>query len=129
MAKKPGTILREYTQEYLVHLKSVDAKIECFDGKLKENRFSNIDYSVIIDWYAGTLCVEATKDNKLIVTAMEARDLGNYVNSFQVTGYYVMKDTIKGVWESLEYAVYTADTNMETIYDRIVQVAKQTLYS
>jgi len=125
MPKKPGTILREYTEEHFVHLSNLAAEVEIFDGKQAKNKLSPIDYMVTITWYAGTLIIEATKDNKLTISATEKADKGLFFNAFTVTTYYVIKDTIKAVWDSLQYAVYSADTSIETIYNSIEQAAKQ----
>ena len=129
MPKKPGTILREYTEEYFVHMRNLAAEVEIFDGRQANNKLSPIDYMVTITWYAGTLIIEATKDNKLTISATEKADKGLFFNAFTVTTYYVMKDTIKAVWDSLQYAVYSADISIETIYNNIEQAAKQVALS
>ena len=125
MPKKPGTILREYTEEYFMHLSNLTAEVEVFDGCQASNKLSPIDYMVTITWYAGTLIIEATKDNKLTISAIEKADKGVFFNAFTVTGYYVMKDTIKAIWDSIQYAVYSANTSMEAIYNDIEQAARQ----
>ena len=125
MPKKPGTILREYTEEHFVHLGNLTAEVEVFDGNLASNKLSPIDYMVTITWYAGVLIIEASKDNKLTISATEKADKGLFFNDFTVTGYYVAKETIKAIWDSLQYAVYSADTSIEAIYNNIEQAAKQ----
>lgn len=124
MPKKPGTILREYTEKYFVHLGTVEAQVDVFDGCLDNNKISHTHYMVTITWYAGTLVVEATKDNKLNVVATEAKDKGTFFNAFTVTGYYVMRDTIKAIWDSIECAVYSGNTSMEDIYNDIELTAR-----
>lgn len=129
MAKKPGTLLREYTEKCFVHLRDLAAEVEIYDGDLEGHGLSNIHYSVAITWYAGFMIIEATRDNRLSIAATQSRDIGTFFNSFGVTGYYVIKDTLKAVWDNIEYAVYTADINMETIYNQIADAAKKSLHS
>lgn len=124
MPKKPGTILREYAEQYFAQLKEVSAEVEIFDGDLPQNKLSSIQYMVTITWYDGTLIIGAEKDNKLTVTATETTEKGRFFNAFTVTGYHVMKDTIKAVWDCFYGAIYAGNTSIESIYYSIEREAK-----
>lgn len=127
MPKKPGTMLREYTEKYFSHLQALSAELTVFDGSLPENKYSQVHYSVAIAWDDFDLLIEASKDNALRVAALRLPPKETYANSFRVTGYYVIKDTLRAVWDSLQYAAYTAGVDIETIYNDIAAAAQKAL--
>lgn len=129
MAKRTGTMLREYTQEHLIHMRNLGAEVTIFDRKDPAHKYLAADYMVTISWHNGLLMIEATLDNKLTVSAVDHLTKRTFVNCFTVGGYYVVKDTLKAIWDSLQYAIYTGNPDMKAIYTDVAEAAQKSLYT